>query len=451
MRGSIAATCITLAIAGVLLLGYFANVEDVRTQRTSYEYVTEISGAFDGSRGQLDIDYDPSSNITGWSTQQAYNSLYISGVQATYQDQANSYFVYKGAGANTMSISATLTADQTDGQGMTSATLAWSEDGQEKSATIETSAKTGIYNGEILTAVYADGVTYGGFGVTIEQLIGALGHTGTIRISIVSDKIDGFPGIFYGAQESISTQRVNVGYSEQIYVVDTWTGQGHDPTATYTSSTETVSGDSGGSAAASAYLFWGKAAYSKSSETANPAVSLMLYVSETPDTGYVSTADGVIPTSESTGYTIETVEHDSIGSMVTTFAWSDMSETEIGTWSESIPVYIRGSDGTVYTLGTLAAAFDDSANLSYSYTWTAADGSVTSFRGTGNYDGSTIKLAMSEGKISMTWGTDSTAWTATVGPTEYNAIWTDSSVVLEYMTIQTTYNGSTYTWGEISG
>ena len=94
--GRVAAVCFIVAISAVMLLGYFANVEDVTTQRTDYNYVTDVAGAYDGQRGQLDIDYDPSANLTGWSTKQADNGLYLSGVETVYQGQANEYFVYKG-------------------------------------------------------------------------------------------------------------------------------------------------------------------------------------------------------------------------------------------------------------------------------------------------------------------------------------------------------------------
>lgn len=445
--GRVAAVCFIVAISAVMLLGYFANVEDVTTQRTDYNYVTDVAGAYDGQRGQLDIDYDPSANLTGWSTKLTYNGLYLSGVETVYQGQANEYFVYKGQ-PTYMEILATLTADQTDGSrydGLDSATLTWTDGGQQKSATVSADGVTGLFNDEVITAVYTGAsVSYGSFGVRVSDLMAAFGHSGTVMLGIPTHS-DGYPCVIYGAQDSSGMQTIDVGHGSHRYVVDSWRGDGSDVTATWTSDTEMVSGDGGASVASGARLFWGQAQYNGRGDSV-ASVSLSFYVAATPDTGYMDPAAGVVPKSVALDPTYQTVHKTVTSKIVTEFSWADMEKTAIGSHYASIPLYVLGGDGSKYYAGTIEAYYESG---DYLYKWTDASGAVTNFLGA-DHDKSTLVFTCENGGLTMVWKHDTTTWhKLDTGPADYSAVWTTAEPD-KYITIKSTVEGQTTTWGDLS-
>lgn len=442
--GRVAAICFIVAISAVMLLGYFANVEDVTTQRTDYDYVTDVSGAYDGQRGQLDLDYSPSANLTGWSTKQADNNLYLSGVDTVYQTQANQYYVYKGLPSYT-EISATLTADQTGGRDfMDTATLTWTADGTEHTASVGSDG-TGLFNGEAITAVYTGkSVNYGSFGVKLSDLMAAFGHTGTVMVA-VQKHADGYPCVLYSASDDSSVQTIDVGHGSHRYVINAWRGDGSDVTTTWTSSTEMVSGDGGASAASAAWLFWGRAQYNDRGDSV-PSVSLSFYVGSTPDAGYMDPAAGVVPKSVALDPTYQTVHKTVTSKIVTEFSWADMEKTAIGSHYASIPLYVLGGDGSKYYAGTIEAYYE---NGDYLYKWTDASGAVTNFLGA-DHDKSTLVFTCENGGLTMVWKHDTTTWhKLDTGPADYSAVWTTAEPD-KYITIKSTVEGQTTTWGDLS-
>lgn len=99
--GAYGAICVIIALTASILGGYLLNADTVTDCETEFTYVTDIAGAFEGSTGDVEMDYNPSSNVTGWSTSSAYNEGYMTGVNFV-PAPPNSYFFYgDGSGPST--------------------------------------------------------------------------------------------------------------------------------------------------------------------------------------------------------------------------------------------------------------------------------------------------------------------------------------------------------------
>lgn len=99
--GAYGAICVIIAIMAAILGGYLLNAQDVTTCETRFTYVTDIAGAFEGETGDVLTTYNPSANVTGWSTSQGFNHGYMDGVNFVEADP-NSYFIYgDGSGPST--------------------------------------------------------------------------------------------------------------------------------------------------------------------------------------------------------------------------------------------------------------------------------------------------------------------------------------------------------------
>lgn len=127
MKGLIGLSLIALGIFLAVMGGFLLNAQTVTTCSTEWEYVTDISAAFNGDRSDLDVDYDPSSNVTGWSNSEGYNNGLVKGVDYL-PSQPNTYFVVTDApppeadaitlsagGASSYSATSTLEGTLLDG------------------------------------------------------------------------------------------------------------------------------------------------------------------------------------------------------------------------------------------------------------------------------------------------------------------------------------------------
>lgn len=96
MKGMFGAGLIALGIFVAVIGGFLFNAETVTTCSTDWEYVTDIAAAFQGEKSDLDVDYDPASNVTGWSDIQGYNNGLVAGVDYL-PSSPNTYFVVTDA------------------------------------------------------------------------------------------------------------------------------------------------------------------------------------------------------------------------------------------------------------------------------------------------------------------------------------------------------------------
>lgn len=164
MRGSYGALCVALGILAAGLGGYLLNAETVTVCETEWEYVTDIGAAFQGDKADMDIQYDPSSNITGWSDKSAYNNRHIQAVDYRQTERANIYQAYTTATVYE-NASVNVAATSTDGMPNTG----FSFDGVPYGTMPDWA---GLYNYEVWTvAEIGDVRTTGAFAVPLSDIV----------------------------------------------------------------------------------------------------------------------------------------------------------------------------------------------------------------------------------------------------------------------------------------
>lgn len=65
-EGMLGVIVIALALTGALFLSYFAGIESEEYEVTKYEYLADVSGMFEYDKSPTYIEFDPSSNYTGY-------------------------------------------------------------------------------------------------------------------------------------------------------------------------------------------------------------------------------------------------------------------------------------------------------------------------------------------------------------------------------------------------
>ena len=66
-KGQIGAIIIIIAIVGTVFGGFMLNVNNVYGCTTNYKYITDVAGAFSGTGADMEVDYNPLANVTGYS------------------------------------------------------------------------------------------------------------------------------------------------------------------------------------------------------------------------------------------------------------------------------------------------------------------------------------------------------------------------------------------------
>lgn len=65
-NGMLGVVVVALAIAGALFISYFAGVDETQNEVMKYEYMTDISSLFEYDTEPTYIEYDPTTNYTGY-------------------------------------------------------------------------------------------------------------------------------------------------------------------------------------------------------------------------------------------------------------------------------------------------------------------------------------------------------------------------------------------------
>lgn len=91
MKGLFGVMLIALGIFIAVMGGFLLNAENVTTCETDWEYMTDVGGAFRGDDSDMDVEYDPPANLTGWNAFDEYNDGWISGVGYEPTDATNLY------------------------------------------------------------------------------------------------------------------------------------------------------------------------------------------------------------------------------------------------------------------------------------------------------------------------------------------------------------------------
>ena len=86
-------TILALAIAGAIVGGYLAGIEGVEHDVTKFNYLADVSGLYDYDTSPQYIEYDPSSNYTGYYSTDTGEYWPVEYVDYTRNNQINNYKV----------------------------------------------------------------------------------------------------------------------------------------------------------------------------------------------------------------------------------------------------------------------------------------------------------------------------------------------------------------------
>lgn len=312
MRGKFGLMLVALAIFVATIGGFLFNAETVTTCTTEWDYVADVAGAFEGDRNDMDVEYSPSSNVTGWSHLDEFNNGRLSGVLAEFTDKTNTYIVTVGP-AETSTASLTVTADDHSGTSPhNTATIALTGGG---STTADMPLNFGLRNAEAVS--FYDHVANGGgrveagaFAVPLSALVAAVpGSSEMQTVAFSVSSLSGYPA-FAAVNFSAAIKAYTANGATYKVSAETATATASGFTATaYPASGSVQIGDSRVQLT-SAYLFWGQAQFNGSGAyTDSVAVSVLGTMVSQPR--YMDAGAGIAPTSGTyKDVTVQWVEHD---------------------------------------------------------------------------------------------------------------------------------------------
>lgn len=219
MKGAFGVMLVALGIFLAILGGYLLNAETVTTCQTDWQYVTDVSGAFSGDRSDMDVEYSPPSNVTGWSYKQGYNDGYISGVSYTETTRVNSYSAYRGAAVGFDTGTLTVTASQTSGSvyraGFTATIGSESVEGSMDEG-------WGVANSEVVGLLSIPGrpTVEGAFGVPLSTVMDLIPHQEIYSsVTFTADSpVSGYPALAV-IEKTVSTRSYTHGATTYYNVV----------------------------------------------------------------------------------------------------------------------------------------------------------------------------------------------------------------------------------------
>lgn len=84
-------TIIALALAGAIVGGYLAGIDSVEHEVTRFNELADVSGLYEYDTNPQYIDYDPSSNYTGYYSETSGKYFAVDEVEYTPSEVANNY------------------------------------------------------------------------------------------------------------------------------------------------------------------------------------------------------------------------------------------------------------------------------------------------------------------------------------------------------------------------
>ena len=84
-NGYLGACIVVLGVVATIVCGYALSIEVTDEEITKYQYVADLNGLFDSEQAPAFIDYNPSTNYTGYYTDNSIigNTKYFDGVEYT--------------------------------------------------------------------------------------------------------------------------------------------------------------------------------------------------------------------------------------------------------------------------------------------------------------------------------------------------------------------------------
>lgn len=111
-NGMLGVCIVIIAIVGAIGGAYVLSMDMEEVQVTKYDYVADVTGIFDSSKTVTYVEYEPSTNFTGYYTNA--NTKYFDGVDYSTSTKTNNYKLNLAplSSTNTTISLSTLTSDQ---------------------------------------------------------------------------------------------------------------------------------------------------------------------------------------------------------------------------------------------------------------------------------------------------------------------------------------------------
>lgn len=229
MKGYFGIGLIALGIFVAVLGGFVLNAQTVTTCETQWDFVTDIGGAFQGDDSDMDVQYDPTGNMTGWTAFDQPNQGWISGVLPEYTDSINLYRVSTGD------------------RGYTSYVIGWNADDHEGNVpdpqyrvSLGSDRVTGtmvqgfgLHNSEAVTAfVRGNDVRYGSFGAPLSAVSSIVpDYNGLDVLDITMTSTQGGYPCFAVGQMSMGQAEYVHGTAHSV-IMETFTASAYSTSAT---------------------------------------------------------------------------------------------------------------------------------------------------------------------------------------------------------------------------
>lgn len=370
MKGIFGAMLIALGIFVSIMGGFILNAETVTVCETEWEYVTDVDAAFQGDRSDIDVEYSPGSNVTGWSYLDEYNEGWISGVGYTEARRVNEYAAYSGANAQA-EYSVSLSADDVDGStGSKSFSFTFSPSGPTGSYAMPEG--WGLSNSLAMTEFsYGGYAVQGAFAAPLDAIvrnIPGLSESASAELQI-SSPLSGYP-CFAVVESKVSRGEFQHGGLYYTGALASQTATAHATAATYLSAENAVMLGGARYPAADVLVVWGQAQW-EGSGTHSDSMSMRV-VTQTPQGRvYVDPAFGVVPAPGTyTTYDVVYTETPGSSSGSLSVSLSRPSGMSLATASGSVRAqeeggqpydvlswqFVAAANGVTHTIVTLAGA-----------------------------------------------------------------------------------------------
>lgn len=118
-NGMLGVVIVAVAIAGAIFGSYLAGIDSEQVEVTKYSYLADVSGLFDYNQSPQYIEFDPSTNYTGYYSDNSYNErldkYFFAEDEVDFKpnDSVNNYKVELPAIAGTSSTMQLTTTDVT--------------------------------------------------------------------------------------------------------------------------------------------------------------------------------------------------------------------------------------------------------------------------------------------------------------------------------------------------
>ena len=377
--GKIGAVIVMIALIGSVLGGFILNAEDVASCNTDMRYITDIAGAFSGDKGDIEVDYNPPENLTGYtvfnptSTTQTTNMIHGINYKTT---GANGYWMDTDDGNSTSDV-LTFTNNKPAGSSQSGTATMHYGSINTPDATLTIGSVYALDVSEAKTQIITNSITHTRVAaVSLADIIQNYPALNTNKVILTAnDSVNAYPGFVANSDIEISTQETGIGRYVQALV----TYENINSTVSFNPRTGTaVMG--GQTYATNEIMFvWG--------ESNVTIATINMVIGSSGDTVYLDPVGGVQPTSvhqtasvivETTTYAdsvtvqINTPDPLSVGSIAAQAANGNIAFTlDSDTINISYSIYNQPGDAVmIYLNGTPYAPFSGSANtIGFRLTW----------------------------------------------------------------------------------